>query len=402
MAYEQGEIRDSANNIILAGSWGIKTPFKDIINILAENGRALKSDGITAAASVPWSGITGKPTDLAGYGIITESDARYAPNGYGLGGAAKDISNTDLNALLTTQKTGWYRGSGMANAPDACWWFITHISHTDANWCVQYATSYQTAGYQYGAGVTFVRSAHNVNGSVVWTAWKQLATTDSPTFTGFVGIGTTAPNRTLYVSSNEALYGTLLAYNTNTSYTGVVAQFKSEEAAGNAAILRCDNAITAGLFSVNSAGLVTTSGQIKFPATQNASADPNTLDDYEEGTFTPIVYGMGTEGVGTYSTQSGIYTKLGRDVNFIITLAWSAHTGVGVMRVKGLPFVLNGNHFPCKIEAYNMVFNGQLTALALGNTNTISIRQMFSNTPIAECVLDTSVDVLWISGTYFV
>lgn len=30
-------------------------------------------------------------------------------------------------------------------------------------------------------------------------------------------------------------------------------------------------------------------GQIVFPATQNASSNANTLDDYEEGTWTPTV-----------------------------------------------------------------------------------------------------------------
>ena len=41
---------------------------------------------------------------------------------------------------------------------------------------------------------------------------------------------------------------------------------------------------------IDSAGLITiAAGQIKFPSTQNASADANTLDDYEEGTFTPVV-----------------------------------------------------------------------------------------------------------------
>ena len=42
---------------------------------------------------------------------------------------------------------------------------------------------------------------------------------------------------------------------------------------------------------------------ITFPATQSASTDANTLDDYEEGTFTPI---LTTTGTGfTRSTRRG-------------------------------------------------------------------------------------------------
>ena len=45
---------------------------------------------------------------------------------------------------------------------------------------------------------------------------------------------------------------------------------------------------------ITTAGVVElTSGQLKFPATQSASADANTLDDYEEGSFTPTLGGSG-------------------------------------------------------------------------------------------------------------
>jgi hypothetical protein len=50
-------------------------------------------------------------------------------------------------------------------------------------------------------------------------------------------------------------------------------------------------------------------GNYQFPATAVPSADPNTLDDYEEGTYTPTV----TAGSGTFTTVSatGKYTKIG-------------------------------------------------------------------------------------------
>jgi hypothetical protein len=50
-------------------------------------------------------------------------------------------------------------------------------------------------------------------------------------------------------------------------------------------------------------------GQIKFPAAQNASSDANTLDDYEEGTWTPA-QGSGLTVVGAFSS-AGRYTKIG-------------------------------------------------------------------------------------------
>ena len=85
-------------------------------------------------------------------------------------------------------------------------------------------------------------------------------------------------------------------------------------------------------------GLITTAGQIKFPATQAASSDPNTLDDYEEGTFTPVAVGTTTAGVGTYTGQTGFYTRVGNIVTVLLHLTWTAHTGDGNLTVAGLPF----------------------------------------------------------------
>jgi len=50
------------------------------------------------------------------------------------------------------------------------------------------------------------------------------------------------------------------------------------------------NTPAAGSFTtLGATGLITTNGQIQFPATANPSADANTLDDYEEGYHTATV-----------------------------------------------------------------------------------------------------------------
>ena len=83
-------------------------------------------------------------------------------------------------------------------------------------------------------------------------------------------------------------------------------------------------------------------GQLKFPSSQNASADANTLDDYEEGTFTATVVGGTTAGTGTYSRQVGVYTKIGNLVTCNVWIQWSAHTGTGDMFFGGFPFTSIG------------------------------------------------------------
>lgn len=85
-------------------------------------------------------------------------------------------------------------------------------------------------------------------------------------------------------------------------------------------------------------------GQITFPAVQNASTDANTLDDYEEGTFTPAFRGGTTAGTITYTVQVGRYTKVGQMVvaNGYIALA-SISSSTGSAQITGLPFTSSNN-----------------------------------------------------------
>jgi len=91
--------------------------------------------------------------------------------------------------------------------------------------------------------------------------------------------------------------------------------------------------------ALTAAGLVTVnSGQIKFPATQNNSADPNTLDDYEEGTWTATFTTSGTQPT-TPPTSTSRYTKIGRVVTAHMVIAnFTVSGATGNISVAGLPF----------------------------------------------------------------
>ena len=89
----------------------------------------------------------------------------------------------------------------------------------------------------------------------------------------------------------------------------------------------------------NSGAKLQTSDGLTFPATQVASADPNTLDDYEEGTWTPIIFGNPTVGTATYIAQVGIYTKIGRLVTASFSISYTGGTGSGTLQVGFLPFL---------------------------------------------------------------
>jgi azurin len=105
-------------------------------------------------------------------------------------------------------------------------------------------------------------------------------------------------------------------------------------------------------------------GQLFFPATANPSANANALDDYEEGTWTPLISGTGGATGQTYSTQVGQYLKIGRQVWAAFNVQLSAKgTITGDLDIRGLPFT------PENVSAANS--GGAIGYWANLNTNIV-------------------------------
>jgi hypothetical protein len=82
---------------------------------------------------------------------------------------------------------------------------------------------------------------------------------------------------------------------------------------------------------------------VQFPAAFVDQADANCLDDYEEGSFTPVLGGSTSESGQTYTTQSGNYVKIGCMVHVGIYVQFSNKgTITGNLYVKNLPFAGGG------------------------------------------------------------
>jgi hypothetical protein len=73
---------------------------------------------------------------------------------------------------------------------------------------------------------------------------------------------------------------------------------------------------------------------ITFPTTPSNSSDANTLDDYEEGTWTPNVGGTATYSGANY----GLYTKIGNVVTCQFRIAISSIGTGGAGQIRGFPF----------------------------------------------------------------
>lgn len=97
---------------------------------------------------------------------------------------------------------------------------------------------------------------------------------------------------------------------------------------------------------------------ITFPATQSPSTDANTLDDYEEGTWTPLIQNStGTESVSL--TGAGTYTKVGR---FVFCQINTYNTNVSAL-TAGTHLFLRGLPFSAAYFAANSIFSNYPSAL---------------------------------------
>lgn len=127
---------------------------------------------------------------------------------------------------------------------------------------------------------------------------------------------------------------------------------------------------------------------VSFPATQAASSDANTLDDYEEGTWTPT-QGAGLTVVGSYSS-AGRYTKIGRTVTVCGYLGGSTSVAISsanTVLCGGLPFtaaaspvstgVLTNNSFNTTVGIFN---NTAATTISAAGTVSATVWIYFSMT----------------------
>lgn len=102
---------------------------------------------------------------------------------------------------------------------------------------------------------------------------------------------------------------------------------------------------TANTIAKRDANGATALNGVKFPASPVLSADPNMLDAFEEGDWTPIWLGTTTNPTVTYTAQQGHYVRVGGMVTFTGTITISAVgvAGAGNLRLGGLPFTISSN-----------------------------------------------------------
>ena len=123
------------------------------------------------------------------------------------------------------------------------------------------------------------------------------------------------------------------------------------------------------------------SGGVVFGPASASNVSSQTLDDYEEGTFTPTVSGDAT-GVIESVTVGGYYTKVGNQVtlyfNFRVT------TNFNGSYVGGLPFQVNHGSMSSSWITGGVVLGGASNTVSAGLQNGTSVVRLFNNNNLAD------------------
>lgn len=135
-------------------------------------------------------------------------------------------------------------------------------------------------------------------------------------------------------------------------------------------------------------------GQIKFPATQNPSADANTLDDYEEGTWTPIDSSGASLSITNFAS---VYVKVGQLLCVDSDLQYPSTANGANAVLGGFPFTSQGVFSSLSI-GYNS--NGS-TAMTIG-VSASDTKASFFSTPGAAQQTNANLSTLRlrIGGSY--
>ncbi len=147
--------------------------------------------------------------------------------------------------------------------------------------------------------------------------------------------------------------------------------------AGGAAGLKLEHSTANVIVKTGNLVIGTAGKGIDFSADPSAAGmTSELLDDYEEGTWTPVLVGSTSAGTGTYSQQVGTYTKIGNRVNITMFLSWTNHTGTGDASITGLPFTCaNLNTFSIRPNLYALTAGNIMTGFINSSGTSLVLEQ---------------------------
>ena len=217
-----------------------------------------------------------------------------------------------------------------------------------------------------------------------------------------VGIKTTSPLSALHIKDNDGIMleddGTTNTSKMQTLNAGGL-RFYTGDTSSQTSRMTIE---TDGDVNITDGNLVLDSGHgIDFSDTADGtSVGSELLDDYEEGTWTPVINGMTSI---SYAIQLGKYTKVGNKVTVHVYLRFTA-TASGNMYISGLPFNTANevvNDAPHVGVGYQNC-EGSVTINGFFNVNNNRISMVESDNVSVDWACPSVTNAyLFMTGTYF-
>jgi hypothetical protein len=201
---------------------------------------------------------------------------------------------------------------------------------------------------------------------------NSVSTLDASTFRTAIGAGTGNGSVTSVATGTGLTGGPITGTGTISFSTAAVGTWVATPSSANLAAAMTDETGSGSLvfatrpsfantIGVGGATAAASGAGMSFPAVASLSTDVNTLDDYEEGTWTPTY----TPASGSFTSLTvvgaGRYVKIGKTVyvwmDIRTTGASTIGTASGILYITGLPFTVdsNGGYGVCSIfQAYNL------------------------------------------------
>ena len=292
--------------------------------------------------------------------------------------------------LILSGTNGITSVNGTAAAPS--------VTGTDTDTGIVYGTNTVTIATNGTAGL-LQDASQNIGLGVVPSAWfalqKNIQIGGNFSGTPYAGALASQTNDAVTTLFNNAYINSSNAdtyYSSGSNEAAKYQIFRSNHRWYSAPAGTAGNAITfTQVLGVTKDATMTLQGGtssagtgIAFPATQSASTDVNTLDDYEEGSWTPTL--SGSSGSITL-TSTARYTKIGNLVLITAGMGWSSSTLTGQIILGGFPFPLNNSAAGYRSAASfgyvsGITFSGQLISDATaGNTQGVIFYAVSNSAP---------------------
>ena len=390
-------ITNSAGAITIAASGGGGSPGGSTTQVQYNNAGAF--GGITGATT-NGTALTLVAPVLGTPASVTLTNATGLPLSTGVTG---NLPVTNLNSGTGATSSTFWRGDGVWSSPAGGGDVVGPASSTDN----AFARFDSTTGklLQNSAGATlsdtgaavFTGALDVLGNSTAGSNIKLYEDTDNGTnYVAFKAPDTIAANVTWTLPAADGTSAQVLSTNGSGTLSWATAggggspggsttqiQYNNAGAFGGISGVTTDGTrITASTtIGVGGATPSTSGSGITFPATQSASTSANTLDDYEEGTWTPLLaFGGSSSGITYDSGSRGNYTKIGNVVHvFCRMVLTSKGSQTSTATITGLPFTsLSGVHVAgCSIAAFtDLTFANQLIMSVLDSTTTVFIQEV--------------------------